>query len=92
MPIFRGLAKFIIKLQIMSDSKDYLKMTPEELSAEEKKLKRGEIISAVLVGFLVGVMIFGIAKNGFGFLYIFIPVLLILGDLTTLLGWKRQYS
>jgi F0F1-type ATP synthase assembly protein I len=63
----------------MSDSKDYLKMTPKELSAAEKKLKRSEIISAVLVGFLVGIMIYGIAKNGFGFLYIFIPVLLILG-------------
>jgi len=63
----------------MSDTKDYSKLTPEELSAQEKKLKRSEILSAVLVGFLVGVMIFGIAKNGFGFLYIFIPVLLIVG-------------
>ena len=92
MLIFRGLAKFMIKLQIMSNSQDYLKMTPEELSAAERKLKRSEIISAVLVGFLVGVMIYGVAANGFGFLYIFIPVLLILGDLTTLLRWKRQYS
>jgi len=63
----------------MSDTQDYSKLSPEELSATEKKLKRGEIVSAVLVGFLVGVMIFGVAQNGFGFLYIFIPVLLILG-------------
>jgi len=63
----------------MSDTQDYSKLSPEELSATEKKLKRGEIVSALLVGFLVGVMIFGVAQNGFGFLYIFIPVLLILG-------------
>lgn len=63
----------------MPDNKDYSKVTLEELSIAEKKLKRSEILSAVLVGFLVGVMIFGVAKNGFGFLYIFIPVLLIIG-------------
>ena len=63
----------------MPDIKDYANMTLKELSTAEQKLKRSEILSAVLVGFLVGVMIFGVAKNGFGFLYIFIPILLIVG-------------
>jgi hypothetical protein len=63
----------------MSSIKDYSKMPPEELSAEEKKLKRSEILSAVLVGFLVGIMIYGVAANGFGFLYTVIPLVLIAG-------------
>ena len=67
------------KPQKMSDKKDYSKLTLEELSKEEKGLKRNEIVSAVLVGFMIGVIIFGVAKNGFGFIYTVIPVVLILG-------------
>lgn len=64
----------------MSDNnKDYSKSAVPELLAEEKKIKRMEITSAVMVGFLVGVMVYGVAKNGFGFIYIFIPLLLIAG-------------
>ena len=92
MLIFRVLTEYIIKLQIMSDTKDYSKMTPEELSAAEKKLKRSEFVSAVLVGFLVGIMIFGVAKNGFGFLYIFIPVLLIVGIVKNSQTQKRNLN
>lgn len=54
-------------------------MTPDELSAEEKKIKTMEITSAVVIGFLVGVMVYGVAKNGFGIIYILIPLLLIGG-------------
>ena len=73
----------------MSDTKDYSKMTPEELSAAEKKLKRSEILSAVLVGFLIGIMIFGVAANGFGFLYTVIPLVLIAGIVK---GSQKQKS
>ena len=48
----------------MSNSKDYSKLTLNELLAEEKKIRKQEIISAVLIGFLVGVMGFGIVMNG----------------------------
>lgn len=37
------------------------------------------MFSAGLVSLLIGVMIYGVAKNGFGFLYIAIPLLLISG-------------
>ena len=58
---------------------DYSKMTLEELIAEEKRIKKMEITSAVAVGFLIGIMVYGVARNGFGFLYVIIPLLLIAG-------------
>jgi uncharacterized membrane protein YoaK (UPF0700 family) len=61
----------------MLDKKDYSKLTLEELLLEEKKVKQNEIFSAGFIGFCVGVMIFGLVKNGFGFLYIAIPLFLI---------------
>lgn len=63
----------------MSDNKDYSKLALDELLTEEKKIKKAEITSAVLIGFLIGVIVYGVAENGFGFLYIFIPLLLIAG-------------
>ena len=36
-------------------------------------------MSSVLIGFLAGIIIFGVAMNGFGFVYVVIPVVLILG-------------
>jgi hypothetical protein len=61
----------------MTDKKDYAKLTLEELLAEEKKIKRQDITGSVFVGFLVGVMLFGLIMNGFGLLYTAIPLLLI---------------
>lgn len=61
------------------DNKDYATLTHEALLAEEKKLKRQEITSAVLIGFLIGVIIYGVAKGGFGFLFIGISLFLIFG-------------
>lgn len=52
-------------------------MTLEELLAEEKKIKRNEITSAVIIGFLIGIIVYGVAMNGFGIIYTFIPLLLI---------------
>ncbi len=54
-------------------------MTPEDLLAEEKKIKQKGVISAVLIGISIGIMVYGVAKNGFGFLPIFLPCLLIYG-------------
>jgi hypothetical protein len=31
------------------------------------------------MGFLIGVMIYGLVKNGFGFLHIFLPLFLMFG-------------
>jgi hypothetical protein len=63
----------------MFDKKDYAKLTLEELLIAQKKAKKNETLSAGLIGFLVGIMIYGIVKNGFGFLYIAIPLFLIAG-------------
>lgn len=52
-------------------------MTVDELIAEEKKIKRMGITSAVAIGFLIGIMVYGVTRNGFGFLYIVIPLVLI---------------
>ena len=63
----------------MLDSKDYSKLTLEELLTEEKKIKKTEMLSAATTGFLIGIMVYGVVKNGFGFLYIAIPLFLIFG-------------
>lgn len=63
----------------MSKNKDYAKLAPEALQAERKKIKNKEIIAAAVVGFLIGIMIYGTVKNGFGFIYIVIPLVLIVG-------------
>ncbi len=63
----------------MSEQKDYSKLTFEELVKEEKKIKKNEITSAVIIGCLIGVIIYGIAQKGFGFLYMSISLLLIYG-------------
>jgi hypothetical protein len=61
----------------MTKEKDYAQLTLEELIAEEKKIKRQDITGSVFVGFLVGVMLFGLIMNGFGLLYTAIPLLII---------------
>ena len=63
----------------MLDDKDYSKLTLEELLIEEKKIKKNETIAAVIIGFLIGIMVYGVVMNGIGFLYIFIPLILIGG-------------
>lgn len=61
----------------MTDNKDYTQFTLEELLSEEKKMKKNEIYAALAIGFLIGIMVFGIAKKGLGFIYIYIPVIFI---------------
>ena len=63
----------------MLDTDHYDKMELEELLKEEKKIKRKETTSAVLIGFLIGVIVYGVVKNGIGFIYIFIPLILLYG-------------
>ena len=59
--------------------KEYDGLTLEELLAERKKVKQSQMLSAGTIGFLIGVMIYGVAKGGFGFLYLAIPLFLIAG-------------
>lgn len=73
----------------MSEQKDYSALSLEELLAEEKKIKRNEITGAVVIGFLIGVMIFGVASNGFGIIYTVIPIVLI-GAIARHSGKQKQ--
>lgn len=56
---------------------DYSQWTLQELLTEAKKIKTNQLISGVVIGFLIGVMGYGLVKKGFGFLYLAIPIGLI---------------
>ena len=47
--------------------KELSELTDEELLAEAKKVKSSAIISATLIGFMVGIVFYSIVKNGLGF-------------------------
>ncbi len=61
----------------MSEIKDYSKLSLEELATEQKKIKNQQISTALLIGMLVGVIVYGLVINGFGWLYIGISLFLI---------------
>lgn len=61
----------------MTDQKVYTELTLEALRTEGQKLKRQNLTGNVFIGFLAGVMIYGLVKNGFGLLYTAIPLLII---------------
>lgn len=61
------------------DKENYAEFTLEELITEEKRIQKRETISKFLIGFLVGILIYGVAKDGFGFLHIFLPLILMAG-------------
>jgi riboflavin transporter FmnP len=42
-------------------------LTEQELLQEAKKMKSTSITNAVIIGFLVGIVIYSVAKNGLGF-------------------------
>ncbi len=48
----------------MATNKDYSKMTLDELLSEEKKLKSQKTLTAVLIGFFVGVAVWSATHEG----------------------------
>ena len=48
-------------------------LTDQELLDEAKKMKSASIINAVLIGFIIGIVIYSIVKNSVGF-FILIPL------------------
>ena len=46
---------------------ELLKLTDQELLDEAKKMKSTSITNAVLIGFIVGIIIYSIVKSNFGF-------------------------
>ncbi|MBK8338994.1 MAG: FUSC family protein [Flavobacteriales bacterium] len=61
----------------MPANKDYAEMTVDELLVEEKKTRKERITAAVFIGFLIGVMVYGLATKGFGLLFTAISLGLI---------------
>lgn len=49
------------------DQKDLSELTDQELLAEAKKMKSSFITNAFFIGFLIGIVIFSIVKNSWGF-------------------------
>ncbi len=52
---------------IQTEQKELSKLTDQELLNEAKKKKSASFINALFIGILIGVVIYSIAKNTFGF-------------------------
>ena len=48
-------------------SKNYSELSDQELLDEAKKMKSASIMSALLIGIMIGIIIFSIVKNSIGF-------------------------
>ena len=66
------------------EKRNFAELTDEELLVEKRKLRKAKIISAVFIGFMAGVLIFGVVswslseEKRFGFLIpMLIPVVII---------------
>ena len=57
----------------MFSAKDYSKMTLDELVSEEKKLQSQKILTAVIIGFIVGIAVYSATHKG-----LILPVILLL--------------
>ena len=55
------------------EQKELSELTDEQLLDEAKKTKSSSITNALFIGFLIGIVIYSIVKNGFGF-FILIPL------------------
>ena len=69
------------------DQNELSKLSDEEFKQEVAKIKPSPIIDAFLIGFLIGIIIFSVAVNSWGFLTL-IPLFLIYG----LLKKSKRYD
>jgi hypothetical protein len=51
-------------------------LSDNELLAELKKIKPSPVMDALIIGFLVGILIYGAAANAWGFVFL-VPLFLI---------------
>lgn len=58
------------------DEQELSQLSDDELRARRKEMKTAEIAHAVLIGFMVGIIIFSVAKNTWG-LVTLIPLFFI---------------
>jgi uncharacterized membrane protein YbjE (DUF340 family) len=57
----------------MLTNKDYSKMTLEELTSEAQKMKSQKIMTAVFIGFLIGIAVWSATHKG-GFITFFLLI------------------
>ncbi|MET3501719.1 hypothetical protein ABIC45_003331 [Mucilaginibacter rubeus] len=56
--------------------KELAELTNDELLQEARKIKSGKLMDAVIFGFLIGVSVYSVVRNGFGLLT-FLPLVYI---------------
>jgi len=56
--------------------KEFTEQSDQELSQKAKKKKSANLLNALLIGVMIGIVIYSISKNGFGF-FILIPLFFI---------------
>jgi len=56
--------------------KEFTEQNDQELSQKAKKKKSVNLLNALLIGVMIGIVIYSISKNGFGF-FILIPLFFI---------------
>jgi hypothetical protein len=56
--------------------KELSELTDEELLQEAKKMKSAEIWSALTIGFMIGIIIYSVARNSVGF-FTLIPLFFV---------------
>jgi uncharacterized membrane protein len=62
------------------NQKELSELTDQELMEEAKKIKPSPIVDAFFIGFLVGIIIYSVVANSWGFLTL-IPLFMIYGFL-----------
>jgi hypothetical protein len=61
----------------MSEIKDYSLLTVPELQEEQKKIKKQQFFTALLIGFFIGIVVYGLIVNGFDWVYIAISAFML---------------
>lgn len=64
----------------MFNSKDYSKMTREELVSEETKMKSQKTTTAVFIGFLIGIAVWSATHKGTLLTFILLIFALLIGS------------
>lgn len=58
------------------NEKELTELSDQELLEKRKKIKSARTVNSVIIGALVGVIVYSAVKNGFGF-FTFFPLVLI---------------
>lgn len=57
------------------ETKNLSELSDQELLQKNKKIKKSKIIDATIIGMTIGIFIYSVVKNGFGF-FTFFPLII----------------